>query len=232
LTGHLHDKCLLLILDNCEHLVQSCAQFAEAILVPQARVRATSREALGIAGEMARSVSSMETPHVSQHVAATQVARFEAVRLFIDRAKGDDKGPLLAGCGPGCRPSTRGRAARKSAMDSTTGGRVCRKCRAIGRVLLAVVRSSPLPTRCRRSPGSKSGRLFPLLSQSVRLRLGSGAVRPWTRSEGRNLRRQAMWSHLRGLAVQCRIYAPLPALRRSRGAWGGSTHERFASKAA
>jgi predicted ATPase/class 3 adenylate cyclase len=89
LTGHLHDKRLLLILDNCEHLVQACAQFADAILhtCPQVRVLATSREPLGIAGEISRRVSSMQTPGASPHVAATQVAGFEAVRLFTDRAR-------------------------------------------------------------------------------------------------------------------------------------------------
>ena len=55
LTSHLHDKRLLLILDNCEHLVHACAQFADAILrtCPQVQVLATSREVLGIAGEIA-----------------------------------------------------------------------------------------------------------------------------------------------------------------------------------
>jgi len=88
LTNHLHDKRLLLILDNCEHLVHACAQFADAILrtCPQVQVLATSREALGIAGEIARPVASMQTPDASQLVAVAQVARFEAVRLFCERA--------------------------------------------------------------------------------------------------------------------------------------------------
>ena len=88
-TGHLHDKCLLLILDNCEHLVQACAQFADAILrtCPHARVLATSRETLGIAGEISWPVSSMQTPDASHHIAATQAAGFDAVRLFSERAR-------------------------------------------------------------------------------------------------------------------------------------------------
>ncbi len=53
LAGYLREKELLLVLDNCEHLIEACARFAQAMLVscPRLRILATSREALGIAGE-------------------------------------------------------------------------------------------------------------------------------------------------------------------------------------
>src|SRR5919112_6106586 len=53
LSGHLRTKRMLLVLDNCEHLVEACAVLAEDLLraCPNLRVLATSREALGIAGE-------------------------------------------------------------------------------------------------------------------------------------------------------------------------------------
>ena len=55
LSDYLRTRKLLLILDNCEHLIDACAELAEALLhsCPGLRVLATSREALGIAGEVA-----------------------------------------------------------------------------------------------------------------------------------------------------------------------------------
>src|SRR4030095_4354786 len=72
-----------------EHLVEACAQFANAILqaCPQVRVLATSREALGIAGEISWAVSSMQTPNASSNAPASKIAGFEAVQLFSERAK-------------------------------------------------------------------------------------------------------------------------------------------------
>ncbi len=61
LVGHLCDKQALLILDNCEHLVQACAELAEAVLraCPRLRILATSREALNIPGETTWRVPSL-----------------------------------------------------------------------------------------------------------------------------------------------------------------------------
>ena len=59
LTDYLRSKSLLLLLDNCEHLLAACAQLATALLggCPTLRIVATSREALGIAGELTLTAS-------------------------------------------------------------------------------------------------------------------------------------------------------------------------------
>src|ERR671913_1762039 len=66
LSGYLGSKKLLLVLDNCEHLVEACAELAEALLrfCPGLGVLATSREALGITGEIAWPVPSLSLPDV------------------------------------------------------------------------------------------------------------------------------------------------------------------------
>ena len=74
LSSYLREKRLLLILDNCEHLIDTCAHLAEALLrqCREARILATSREALGVAGELAWRVPSLQTA--------------DAVQLFAQRA--------------------------------------------------------------------------------------------------------------------------------------------------
>ncbi len=81
-------KTLLLILDNCEHVIQACAELAETLLraCPNLKLLATSREALNIAGETALSVPSLSLPDVHQSVDVSTVTQSEAVRLFADRA--------------------------------------------------------------------------------------------------------------------------------------------------
>jgi predicted ATPase/DNA-binding CsgD family transcriptional regulator len=77
----------LLVLDNCEHLVEACAVLANELLTacPELRILATSREALRIAGETVWRVPSLELPESSQ--ALEQITSSEAVRLFVDRAR-------------------------------------------------------------------------------------------------------------------------------------------------
>jgi predicted ATPase/class 3 adenylate cyclase len=84
----LRPKQLLLLLDNCEHLIEACAQLADALLraCPHVQVLATSREALGIAGETAWRVPSLALP-APQHLPPLEsLLQSEAVRLFVDRA--------------------------------------------------------------------------------------------------------------------------------------------------
>jgi predicted ATPase len=88
LTAHLNDKWLLLLLDNCEHLLDGCAQLAD-VLVRQCahlKILASSREALGIGGEQAYRVPSLSLPDPKQVHTSVSVAPFEAVQLFTDRA--------------------------------------------------------------------------------------------------------------------------------------------------
>jgi len=82
----MRDKEALFILDNCEHLIDACAQFANTVLqnCRSARILASSREALGIAGELAYRVPSLPTPNESMEV--SQLESFDSVKLFIQRA--------------------------------------------------------------------------------------------------------------------------------------------------
>lgn len=87
LTEHLRAKDTLLVLDNCEHLVDACAVLAETLLeaCPGLRVLATSREALKIPGEQTYNVPPMESPSGAPPLA--ELLRHDAARLFIDRLK-------------------------------------------------------------------------------------------------------------------------------------------------
>jgi len=84
----LANRRLLLIMDNCEHLIDACAHLVEALLTraPGVRIVATSREALGIGGERALQVHPLTTPDLTQHVSLLELARVESVQLFTERA--------------------------------------------------------------------------------------------------------------------------------------------------
>ena len=88
LCDYLRDKELLIILDNCEHLVDACARMVDRLLhaAPKLRILASSREALGIAGEVSYRVPSLELPDVKTPPTVESLNQYEAVRLFIDRA--------------------------------------------------------------------------------------------------------------------------------------------------
>ncbi len=77
---------VLIVLDNCEHMTAACAVLAETVLrgCPEVRILATSRELLRVGAETAWRVPSLSTPEVGR---ADELDRFEAVRLFVDRAR-------------------------------------------------------------------------------------------------------------------------------------------------
>jgi predicted ATPase/DNA-binding SARP family transcriptional activator len=79
----------VLVLDNCEHLVEACAQLSDGLLrsCPNLTILATSREGLGIAGEIAWTVPPLSLPAPSATVTAGQMERSEAVTLFVERAQ-------------------------------------------------------------------------------------------------------------------------------------------------
>jgi predicted ATPase/class 3 adenylate cyclase len=88
LVDAIRSRRLMLILDNCEHLVDASARLAESLLLasPGLKVLATSREPLGIAGEMIYRVPSLTVPEVSQQLTSPDLNRTEATRLFVERA--------------------------------------------------------------------------------------------------------------------------------------------------
>ena len=88
LTEYVKDKKLLLLLDNCEHLLDATAKLADALLrqCPDVRILASSREALGIAGEQSYRVPSLSLPDPKKTQTPESIAQFEAVQLFTDRA--------------------------------------------------------------------------------------------------------------------------------------------------
>ena len=88
LIDYLRIKELLLVLDNCEHLVMACAKLTEALLrsCTHIRVLATSREPLGVAGEVVWRVPSLSLPETRQVPSVERLMQYEAIRLFIERA--------------------------------------------------------------------------------------------------------------------------------------------------
>ncbi len=90
--AYLKRKRLLLVLDNCEHVIAEVRTVASAILrgCPDVRILATSREALGIAGEEVYRLPSLAVPPPNA-VTAAEIARCGAVELFVDRARSAEK---------------------------------------------------------------------------------------------------------------------------------------------
>ena len=88
LKEYLHEKKVLILLDNCEHLIEASAQVTNALLnaAPKLRILASSREALGVKGEMSYPVPSLSLPDIKHLPVIEQLSQYEAVRLFIDRA--------------------------------------------------------------------------------------------------------------------------------------------------
>ncbi len=88
LGEYLRDKHLLLILDNCDHIIEGCARLADEILRASLglRILATSREALRISGEHTYPVLSLNTPDPAHLPSFESLSQYDAVRLFIDRA--------------------------------------------------------------------------------------------------------------------------------------------------
>ncbi|MET9224810.1 LuxR C-terminal-related transcriptional regulator [Lentzea sp. NPDC003310] len=80
---------VVVVLDNCEHLLDTCAELTDTLLsrCPGVRVLATSREALWITGEVSFHVEGLPVPSTDRDLVTTAAPRSEAVRLFVDRAR-------------------------------------------------------------------------------------------------------------------------------------------------
>jgi predicted ATPase len=119
LKRSLRDSDLLIVLDNCEHLIDACAELACELLSSCERVRilATSRQPLGIAAETAWPVPGLELPDDLGMESAEELGRFAAVRLFTERA----------------------RAVRSGfSLDSGAAGAVANICRRLDGIPLAI----------------------------------------------------------------------------------------------
>ncbi len=94
LLDHLRTRSLLLVLDNCEHLLDACARLVDEILRRSSGVRvfATSREGLGVSGEATSRVPSLSLPEADASLTPTELAASEAARLFVARAEQADAG--------------------------------------------------------------------------------------------------------------------------------------------
>jgi predicted ATPase/class 3 adenylate cyclase len=88
LLDFLREKTVLLLIDNCEHLIEACAQLTDTLLRHSTalKILATSREALGVKGELAWRVPSLSLPDPKKMTEFDGLTQYEAIRLFIDRA--------------------------------------------------------------------------------------------------------------------------------------------------
>jgi len=88
LVAFLRSRQASIVLDNCEHLIEACARLADTLLrgCPQLKLLATSREALGVAGEAVFEVPSLGLPE-SDEVLIEKMEAYDAVRLFVTRAQ-------------------------------------------------------------------------------------------------------------------------------------------------
>jgi non-specific serine/threonine protein kinase len=97
---------MLLILDNCEHVIAAAATLADALLktCPGVVLLATSREALSVAGEHAYQVPLLDVPSRSTSLTAEQAIGHSAIQLFVERAAAalgrfsltDETAPIIA----------------------------------------------------------------------------------------------------------------------------------------
>ncbi|MEP6896560.1 MAG: hypothetical protein ABI986_13215, partial [Chloroflexota bacterium] len=97
LIDYLRAKTILLVLDNCEHLIEACAQISESLLqaCPKLRILASSREALGITGEVAYRVPSLNIPDPAHIPALDELEKADSIRLFVERAATSKSGFTL-----------------------------------------------------------------------------------------------------------------------------------------
>jgi len=88
LVAYLRDKKILLILDNCEHIIETAAGLAERIFLaaPQVHILATSREALRVQGERVHRLAPLSFPPDDVGLTVPIALTFPAVQLFLERA--------------------------------------------------------------------------------------------------------------------------------------------------
>ena len=89
LSDYCQPRALLLLLDNCEHLIDACAAVAHRLLsaAPDLKILATSREPMGIGGEITFVVPTLAVPDPGSLPPLDALMRFDAIRLFTERAR-------------------------------------------------------------------------------------------------------------------------------------------------
>src|SRR5258705_3196170 len=89
LSDYLASKKLLLVLDNVEHLLEACVQFVDLVLrrSPDVAILVTSRERLGMTGELTYRVPSLTVPGTNETLTPEALSSYEGVRLFVERTK-------------------------------------------------------------------------------------------------------------------------------------------------
>ncbi|PLR22619.1 hypothetical protein SGCZBJ_17740 [Caulobacter zeae] len=105
LMDYLRDRRLLLVLDNCEHLIEAVASCAQQLLAeaPGMRILATSREPLRINGERVYRLPPLDAPPIAPNLQARALLAFPATQLFVERAAArnrafqveDDDAPIV-----------------------------------------------------------------------------------------------------------------------------------------
>jgi predicted ATPase/DNA-binding winged helix-turn-helix (wHTH) protein len=88
ILGHLRDRPFLLLLDNCEHVIEQVAHLVERIVehAPQARILATSREPLRVRGEHVHRLDALAYPEDASDLTLEEILAFPAVQLLCERA--------------------------------------------------------------------------------------------------------------------------------------------------
>ena len=165
LLGHLRDRTVLLVLDNCEHLVDACALLAESLLesCPRVRILATSREPLAAGGEVQYSIDPLGLPPTS--AAPEQLLSSAAVQLFVDRATAALPGFVL---------------------DAETGSAVADICRHLDGIPLAIeLAAARVPALPVRELAARMEDRFALLTTGRRT----------AEARQRTLRATVDWSH-------------------------------------
>src|SRR5690606_13014631 len=106
LMSYLQARRALIVLDNCEHVIDAAASAAEAMFrgAAEAHILATSREAMRVEGEHAHWLNPLEFPAPHVRLKASEALSFPAIKLFVDRALAgdtrfeltDENAPLIA----------------------------------------------------------------------------------------------------------------------------------------
>ncbi len=98
LLAFIGDKKILLVLDNCEHVIGVAAALAERVVghAPQAHILATSREALRVDGEHVHLLHSLDCPPEDAGLTAMEALRYPAAQLFMERAAASGYGAALS----------------------------------------------------------------------------------------------------------------------------------------